>query len=113
MEICDTVLSKVNDPVDRAKVYQHKIEMLVWAYGQPVQATELTVRCLQELGMPKDIQFDPTQEQIREIYDETHLLLLAHMGEMESEDHKVCQDPKIIMMLEVLSIAKYVVCVLE
>ncbi|KAG0042328.1 hypothetical protein BGZ83_000597, partial [Gryganskiella cystojenkinii] len=105
VEMCDTVLSKIKDPIDRAKVFQHKIELMVWAYGQPDKATELSIQCLQELGVSKEINFSPTQEEIRAIYDETHLLLLSHMEEMQSEERKVCDDAKIIMMLEVLQIA--------
>lgn len=105
MDICNELLSKTTDPIDRARVYQHKIEMLVWAYSQPTEATKLTIQCLHELGMSKDIDFNPSQEQIRGIYNETHQMLLAHMDSLQSENPMVCTDPRIIMLLEVLSIA--------
>lgn len=106
MDICNDLLSKMTDPIDRARVYQHKIEMLVWAYSQPTEATKLTIQCLQELGMSKDIDFNPSQEQIKGIYNETHQMLLAHMDLLQSENPMMCTDPRIIMLMEVLSIAK-------
>ncbi|KAF9181697.1 hypothetical protein BGZ51_005252 [Haplosporangium sp. Z 767] len=105
MKMCDMVLSKIVDPVDRARVYQHQIEMSVWAYSQTAQATRIAIRCLQELGMPKDMTFEPTQDEIRELYDRTHQMMLSHMEELQAENPKTCHDPRIIMMMEVLSIA--------
>ncbi|KAG0344824.1 hypothetical protein BG004_004141 [Podila humilis] len=105
MEFCDVILANVNDPIDRARAFQHKIEMLVWAYSQPAQATKLTIQCLQELGLPKDIDFNPSQGEIRAMYDKTHRMLMAHMGSLQAENPTVCTDSRIIMMMEVLSIA--------
>ncbi|KAF9427671.1 hypothetical protein BGZ94_004414, partial [Podila epigama] len=105
MRICDVVLSKTEDPIDRARVYQHKIEMLVWAYSQPGEATKMTIQCLHELGLSKDINFDPSNEQIRAMYDETHQLVLSHMEELQAENPTICNDPRINMLMEVLSIA--------
>ncbi|KAF9311034.1 hypothetical protein BG003_007834 [Podila horticola] len=105
MDICNHLLSKTTDSIDRARVYQHKIEMLVWAYSQPAEATKLTIQCLQELGMSKDIDYNPSHDQIRVIYDETHLMLMARMDSLQSENPMVCNDPRIIMLMEVLSIA--------
>ncbi|KAF8930598.1 hypothetical protein BGZ58_008153, partial [Dissophora ornata] len=105
MKICDTALAKISDPIDRAQVYKHQIEMSVWAYSQPEKATNIAIQCLQELGMPKDVSFNPTQEEIRELYDETHQMLLDHMDELTAENPKICSDPRINMMMEVLSIS--------
>ncbi|KAG0241986.1 hypothetical protein BG011_003401, partial [Mortierella polycephala] len=105
MKMCDMVLSKIVDPVDRARVYQHQIEMSVWAYSQTAQATRITIQCLQELGMPKDITFEPTQDEIRELYDRTHQMMMTHMEELQAENPRTCHDPRVVMMMEVLSIA--------
>lgn len=106
MSICNTVLDKISDPIDRARVYQHQIEISVWAFSRPDEATRIAIQCLQELGLSKDISFNPSQAEIRKLYDETHLLLLSHMEELQSENPKVCTDPRINMMMEVLSVAK-------
>ncbi|KAF9120808.1 hypothetical protein BGW39_011070 [Mortierella sp. 14UC] len=105
MSICNTVLAKISDPIDRARVFQHQIEISVWAFSQPEEATQIAIRCLQELGLPKDISFNPSQAEIRKRYDETHLLLMEHMEELEKENPKVCTDPRVNMMMEVLSVA--------
>lgn len=106
MSICNTVLAKITDPIDRARVYQHQIEISVWAFSRPEEATHIAIQCLQELGLSKDISFSPSQAEIRRLYDETHILLLEHMEELEAENPKVCTDPRINMMMEVLSVAK-------
>ncbi|KAH7028699.1 hypothetical protein BKA57DRAFT_401487 [Linnemannia elongata] len=105
MSICNTVLDKISDPIDRARVYQHQIEISVWAFSRPDEATRIAIQCLQELGLSKDISFNPSQAEIRKLYDETHLLLLSHMAELQAENPKVCKDPRINMMMEVLSVA--------
>ncbi|KAI7824108.1 hypothetical protein BC939DRAFT_410692 [Gamsiella multidivaricata] len=105
MKICETMLSKITDPIDRARVYQHQIEMSVWAYSLPAQATAVTIQCLFELGMDEDTLFDPTENETRVIFDKTHELLKEHMSELEADPPKVCNDPRIAMMMEVLSVA--------
>ncbi|KAF9110800.1 hypothetical protein BGX27_005869 [Mortierella sp. AM989] len=109
MKICEVVLSKVADPIDRARVYQHQIEMYVWAYSSPEKAVSVTIRCLHELGMPRDVVFNPTGDEIRGMFDKTHTMLLEHMPMLGSSQPKVCNDPKIAMMMEVLSIASAIV----
>ncbi|KAF9932793.1 histidine kinase osmosensor [Linnemannia zychae] len=106
MKICEIVLENVTDPIDRARVYQHQIEMYVWAYSSPEKATSLTIKCLQELGMPEDTLFNPTEEEMKDIFDQTHKLLLKHMPELEADPPKICHDPKIAMMMEVMSVAR-------
>ncbi|KAF9958067.1 hypothetical protein BGZ72_000932 [Mortierella alpina] len=105
MKICEKLLCNITDPIDRARVYQHQIEMSVWAYSNPAQAAKITIQCLQELGMSKQVSFNPSQEEIREIYDQTHLMLLDHMKELEVENPKVCRNARVSTMMEVLSIA--------
>ncbi|KAF8936832.1 hypothetical protein BGZ58_003637 [Dissophora ornata] len=105
MKICEIVLSRVSDPIDRARVYEHQIEMFVWAYSLPDQATAITIQCLHELGIPKDTVFNPSEQDMRTIFDETHALLLRHMPQLEANPPMVCSDPKIAMMMEVLNIA--------
>ncbi|KAF9096667.1 hypothetical protein BGX23_010727 [Mortierella sp. AD031] len=105
MRICNTVLDKITDPIDRARVYQHQIEISVWAFSRPEEATRIAIQCLQELGLSKEISFNPNQAEIRKLYDETHLMLLEHMEELQAENPKVCTDPRINMMMEVLSVA--------
>ncbi|KAG0204256.1 hypothetical protein BGX28_003751 [Mortierella sp. GBA30] len=105
MKVCEIVLANVDDPIDRARVYQHQIEISVWAYSSPERATAITIQCLRELGMPKDMIFSPTEEEVRRMYDATHDMLLAHMPELEAEPPKMCHDPRISMMMEVLSVA--------
>ncbi|KAI7823060.1 hypothetical protein BC939DRAFT_452661 [Gamsiella multidivaricata] len=105
MEIGDGVLAEITDPIDRARVYQHQIELFVWAYSRPEQATILAIRCLQELGLSKDVSFCPTQQEIRELYNWTHFMLMDHMAELEAEYPKQCTDLRIIAMMEVLSTA--------
>ncbi|KAF9902373.1 hypothetical protein EC991_005007, partial [Linnemannia zychae] len=105
MNICNTVLAKISDPIDRARVFQHQIEIMVWAFSRPEEATRISIQCLQELGLSKDISFSPSQAEIRKQYDETHLLLLEHMEELEKDNPKVCTDPRVNMMMEVLSVA--------
>ncbi|KAG0299942.1 hypothetical protein BGZ98_009627 [Dissophora globulifera] len=103
--ICETILKNITDPIDRAMIYQHQIEIAAWAYSQPEKATAIAIRCMQELGMSKDVSFSPNQEEIRDIYERTHKMLLEHMDELQSENPKICKDPKIIAMMEVLSIS--------
>ncbi|KAF9571424.1 hypothetical protein EC968_000639 [Mortierella alpina] len=105
MKICEEVLRNITDPIDRAQVYQHQIEMSVWAYSNPTQATRITIQCLQELGMSKEVSFNPSQEEIKDMYDRTHLMLLDHMKELEAKNPKVCRNARISTMMEVLSIA--------
>ncbi|KAF9936474.1 hypothetical protein BGZ67_002335 [Mortierella alpina] len=105
MKICEIVLANVDDPIDRARVYQHQIEMSVWAYSQPEQATAITIQCLEELGMPKDMVYSPTDDELRRIFDSTHKMLLQHMPELEADPPKLCDDRRIAMMMEVLSVA--------
>ncbi|CAO3565313.1 unnamed protein product [Mortierella alpina] len=105
MKICEEVLSNITDLIDRARVYQHQIEMSVWAYSNPAQATRITIQCLQELGMSKEVSFNPSQEEIRDIYDRTHLMLLDHMKELEVKNPKMCRNARISTMMEVLNIA--------
>ncbi|KAF9120019.1 hypothetical protein BGW39_011732 [Mortierella sp. 14UC] len=105
MNICEIVLANVTDPIDRARVYQHQIEMSVWAYSNPEQATAITVKCLQELGMPEDTPFNPTEEEMKVFFDQTHSMLMKHMPELEADPPKICHDPKIAMMMEVMSVA--------
>ncbi|KAF9900626.1 hypothetical protein EC991_007072 [Linnemannia zychae] len=105
MKICEIVLANVTDPIDRARVYQHQIEMSVWAYSNPERATAITIKCLQELGMPEDTLFSPTEEEMRIFFDQTHSLLMKHMPELEADPPKICHDPKIAMMMEVMSVA--------
>lgn len=106
MKMCEIVLANVTDPIDRARVYQHQIEMSVWAYSSPEKATAITIKCLQELGMPEDTQFNPTEEEMMVIFGETHKMLLRHMPELEADPPKICHDPKIAMMMEVMSVAR-------
>jgi len=106
MKLCDIVLAKITDPIDRARVYQHQIEMSVWAYSQPPKATQLAIQCLRELGVPESISFNPTQKEIKEIYDQTHIMLLEHMEILEADNPKECKDPRINMIMEVLCISK-------
>ncbi|KAF9202676.1 hypothetical protein BGZ49_007181 [Haplosporangium sp. Z 27] len=105
MKICKIVLSKVEDPIDRARVYQHQIEMYVWAYSSPEQAMETTIQCLHELGMSKDVVFFPTDDEIKEMFHQTHALLLEHMPVLEANPPRLCTNPKISMMMEVLQVA--------
>ncbi|KAG0242856.1 hypothetical protein BGX31_011446 [Mortierella sp. GBA43] len=105
MKICDTALASIKDPIDRARVYQHQIEMSVWAYSQPPKATEIAIQCLQELGVPKEISFNPSQAEIKELYDKTHTMLLEHMDELNADNPKECKDPRINMIMEVLQTA--------
>ncbi|KAF9347004.1 hypothetical protein BGX26_001472, partial [Mortierella sp. AD094] len=105
MKICDIVLSKVNDPIDRARVYQHQIEMHVWAYSCPEKAIATTIQCLRELGMSKDVNFDPTDDEIRDMFDKTHAMLLEHMPMLEANPSKMCTDPSVAMMMEVLQVS--------
>ncbi|KAG0071329.1 hypothetical protein BGZ89_010956 [Linnemannia elongata] len=105
MKMCEIVLANVTDPIDRARVYQHQIEMSVWAYSSPEKATAITIKCLQELGMPEDTQFNPTEEEMMVIFGGTHKMLLRHMPELEADPPKICHDPKIAMMMEVMSVA--------
>lgn len=106
MKMCEIVLANVTDPIDRARVYQHQIEMSVWAYSSPEKATAITIKCLQELGMPEDTLFSPTEEEMMIIFGETHQMLLNHMPELEADPPKICHDPKIAMMMEVMSVAR-------
>ncbi|KAF9983750.1 hypothetical protein BGZ65_001475 [Modicella reniformis] len=106
MKICETVLSKLTDPIGRARVYEHQIEMSVWAYTKPEQATAITIKCLQELGLPKDTCFNPSEDQLRDSFHETNALLMKHMHELEANPPKICNDPRIIMMMEVLKVAR-------
>ena len=108
MEICEVVLANVRDPIDRARAYQHQIEMSVWAYSSPDRATEITIQCLKELGIPEDTLFCPSDEDMRVIFDETHQMLLEHMPELQTDPPKTCRDPRIIMAMEVLSISRYI-----
>ncbi|KAG0250751.1 hypothetical protein BG011_008125 [Mortierella polycephala] len=105
MKICEVVLANVSDPIDRARVYQHQIEMFVWTYSAPGKATATAIKSLLELGMPEDTVFDPTLEEIRKIFDRTHAMLLQHMPELQKQPPKVCNDPRIAMMMEVLAIS--------
>ncbi|KAF9360775.1 hypothetical protein BGX34_007505 [Mortierella sp. NVP85] len=105
MKICEIILSKVTDPIDRARVYEHQIEMSVWAYTRPEQATAITIKCLQELGMPMDTCFNPSEDQLRDNFHETNALLMEHMHELQANPPKTCTDPKVAMMMEVLKIA--------
>jgi hypothetical protein len=106
MKICEIVLANVTDPIDRARVYQHQIEMSVWAYSSPEKATSITINCLQELGMPEDTLFSPTEEEMKVIFGQTHQMLLEHMPELKADPPKICHDPKIAMMMEVMSVAR-------
>ncbi|KAG0216028.1 hypothetical protein BGX33_000547 [Mortierella sp. NVP41] len=105
MKICEIVLANVTDPIDRARVYQHQIEMSVWAYSSPERATAITIKCLQDLGMPKDTLFSPSETEMKDIFDQTHQMLLSYMPALEADPPKICQDPKIAMMMEVMSVA--------
>ncbi|KAI1314599.1 hypothetical protein EDD11_001942 [Mortierella claussenii] len=105
MAICDIVLTKTTDPIDRARAYQHQIEMSVWAYSQPTQATRIAIQCLQELGLSKDVSFTPSRDEIRRMYDETHQMLMGHMEELQVENPQICTDPRINMLMEVLSLS--------
>ncbi|CAO3566998.1 unnamed protein product [Mortierella alpina] len=105
MAICEIVLANVDDPIDRARVYQHQIEMSVWAYSQPERATAITIQSLQELGMPQDMVYNPTDDELRRIFDSTHKMLLQYMPELEADPPKLCEDRRIAMMMEVLSVA--------
>ncbi|KAF9432390.1 hypothetical protein BGZ76_010878 [Entomortierella beljakovae] len=105
MSICEIVLAKVKDPIDRARVYQHQIEMYVWAYSAPEKAIDTTIRGLRELGMSKEVNFNPSEEQIKVMFEDTHAMLLRHMPELEAKPPKTCTDQKIAMMMEVLSVA--------
>lgn len=105
MKICEIILSKVTDPIDRARVYEHQIEMSVWAYSKPEQAMKITIKCLQELGMSKDICFNPSEDELKDSFHETNALLIEHMHELEADPPKMCHDPKAAMMMEVLKVA--------
>ncbi|KAF9286905.1 hypothetical protein BGZ68_002447 [Mortierella alpina] len=105
MKICEEVLRNITDPIDRARVYQHQIEMSVWAYSNPAQAARISIQCFQELGMSKEVSFNPSQEQIRELYNQTHLMLLDHMKELEAEKPKICHNARISTLMQVLNIA--------
>jgi hypothetical protein len=106
MEICNIVLAKVKNPIDRARVYQHQIEMSVWAYSRADQATAIAMQCMRELGYADDFNFNPTEDEMRVMFAETHKMLLEHIDELQTEPHRMCMDPKISMMMEVLSVAK-------
>ncbi|KAG0025161.1 hypothetical protein BGZ81_007356 [Podila clonocystis] len=105
MEICKTVLAKVKNPIDRARVYQHQIEMSVWAYSRADQATAIAMQCMRELGFADDFNFNPTEDEMRVMFAETHKMLLEHIDELQTVPHRICTDPKISMMMEVLSVA--------
>ncbi|KAG0343527.1 hypothetical protein BG004_005233 [Podila humilis] len=105
MEICDIVLAKVKNPIDRARVYQHQIEMSVWAYSRADQATAIAMQCMRELGFKDDFNFNPTEEEKEIMFAETHKMLLEHIDDIQAEPHKMCADPKMSMMMEVLSVA--------
>ncbi|KAG0012408.1 hypothetical protein BGZ80_011760 [Entomortierella chlamydospora] len=105
MKICDVVLSKVNDPIDRARVYQHQIEMYVWAYSSPDKAMATTIQCLHELGLSKDFDFNPSEDEIRDMFDKTHLMLMEHIPILEANPPKLCTDPNVAMMMEVLQVS--------
>ncbi|KAG0053455.1 histidine kinase osmosensor [Gryganskiella cystojenkinii] len=105
MAICEIVLANTTDPIDRARAYQHQIEMSVWAYSAPDKATRITVQCLKELGLPEGTLFCPTDEEMRVIFDRTHMMLLEHMPGLQAHPPRICRDPRIIMIMEVLSIA--------
>lgn len=106
MEICNIVLAKVKNPIDRARVYQHQIEMSVWAYSRAEQATSIAMQCMRELGYADDFNFNPTEDEMRVMFAETHKMLLEHIDELQTVPHRMCTDPKISMMMEVLSVAK-------
>jgi hypothetical protein len=80
--------------------------MYVWAYSAPEKATVIALQSLHDLGMPKDINFNPTNDEISIMFDEMHTLLLKHLPELESSPPKMCTDQKIAMMMEILSVAK-------
>ncbi|KAF9328379.1 hypothetical protein BG006_008435, partial [Podila minutissima] len=105
MEICNVVLAKVKNPIDRARVYQHQIEMSVWAYSRAEQATAIAMQCMRELGFADDFNFNPTEDEMRVMFAETHKMLLEHIDELQTVPHRICTDPKISMMMEVLSVA--------
>ncbi|KAF9379922.1 hypothetical protein CPC16_010535 [Podila verticillata] len=105
MDICGIVLAKVKNPIDRARVYQHQIEMSVWAYSRADQATAIAMQCMRELGFADDFNFNPTEDEMRVMFAETHKMLLEHIEELQTEPHRMCMDPKISMMMEVLSVA--------
>ncbi|KAG0094198.1 hypothetical protein BGZ93_007505 [Podila epicladia] len=105
MDICNVVLAKVKNPIDRARVYQHQIEMSVWAYSRAEQATAIAMQCMRELGYADDFNFNPTEDEMRVMFAETHKMLLEHIDELQKVPHRICTDPKISMMMEVLSVA--------
>ncbi|KAF9958237.1 histidine kinase osmosensor [Modicella reniformis] len=105
MKICDIVLANVTDPIDRARVHLHQMEMSMWAYSRPSEATRIVIQCLQELGLSKNISFDPTREEIKEMYGQTHAMLLKHMKDLETDTPKNCKDPKLNMMVEIFKAA--------
>ncbi|GJJ74079.1 hypothetical protein EMPS_06437 [Entomortierella parvispora] len=105
MDICDIVLANVRDPIDRARAYQHQIEVSVWAFSSPDRATEITIQCLNELGIPEGTLFCPSDEDLRVIFDQTHCLLMEHMPGLQMDPPNTCKDPRIIMAMEVLSIS--------
>ncbi|KAG0318985.1 hypothetical protein BGZ99_005349 [Dissophora globulifera] len=104
MRICDTVLAKVSDPIDRALVYEHQIEMSVWAFSSPDQAASIALRCVHELGMSKDVDFNPSEKDLRTIFDDTHALLLRKLPFLEADPPERCTNPRIARMIEVLNI---------
>jgi hypothetical protein len=81
--------------------------MSVWAYSKPEQAMKITIKCLQELGMSKDICFNPSEDELKDSFHETNALLIEHMHELEADPPKLCHDPKVVMMMEVLKVARY------
>ncbi|KAF9162424.1 hypothetical protein DFQ26_003553 [Actinomortierella ambigua] len=102
MIICEYMLSKISDPIDRAKIHQHQMEIWIWAYGKVDKATETAIRCLRELGVRDDINFNPTQEEIRAIYDDASMVLGQHLSELQADPPRKCTDPRIEMILQVL-----------
>ncbi|KAG0236861.1 hypothetical protein BGW41_000332 [Actinomortierella wolfii] len=102
MKICEYVLSKISDPVDRAKILQHQMEIWVWAYGKVDRATETAIHCLKELGVRDDLNFSPSQEEIRSIYDEASDVLQKHLDSLRADPPKHCTNPRIQMILQVL-----------
>ncbi|KAF9585105.1 histidine kinase osmosensor, partial [Lunasporangiospora selenospora] len=105
MEICGIVLANVTDPIDRARVYQHQIEMYVWAFSSPSQATTVALQCLGELGIPKDANFNPSDKETRALFDQTHALLLERLPFLSASPPKYCTDPRIAMIMEVFSVS--------
>ncbi|KAF9577704.1 hypothetical protein BGW38_006912, partial [Lunasporangiospora selenospora] len=104
LELCDVVLANVKDPVDRARIFVHKMEISVWIYNNMDEATKLALLCLHELGVSPTESFNPTPSEVSKLYEETYALLLKHLGNMSSKNPKICQDPRIDMITEVLFI---------